>query len=67
MPLHKEDKTHPQNPSFKPHVTQVIKTSQGRQDKRQKFYHVKLAEFPAKKTYILTAQEYLTFPHDEEF
>ena len=57
---------HPLNPNFRPTISKIIRQTQQREgnNKVVKFYHCKLAEFPKKKTFRLTEEEFNSFPKD---
>ena len=57
--------SHPLNPNFRPTISKIIRQTQHRQgNKTVKYYYCKLAEFPKKKTYRLTEEEFNSFHKD---
>ena len=65
--INENSPNHPLNPNFKPTISKIIKITQQKEGRKiKKFYHCKLAEFPPKKTYRLTQEEFNSFPKDHE-
>ena len=60
---------HPLSPNFKPTISKIVDETQERDNQGRivKVYNCKLAEFPRKKTYRLSEEEFNSFPKDHTF